>query len=736
MIRNLTTYSTIERGKFMAFSSILIVGSTLVGSVRLYQQSKNRTKVNLATHLIVTEYAEEMPCSCNTNKLSLIESNPKNRLTKNVTSLRDNVKTRVQKFTEEKLTPIQKRRQQMQEFVGSEISEEEKEINHFSMMASVNLGIAALSLMYHPLIFLTIPIEVYCTIPFYRLSYKALVEERRVSSYTLESFLITGMLLAGYFYTEVVTTWFYLLGLKLMHQSENNTKRNLSNLFGTQPRSVWILTEDGVEAEIPFEQLQRGDIVVVSAGQVICVDGVITSGFASIDQHKLTGESQPVEKGVGDSVLASTIVLAGKINIHIEKAGQETVAMQIGNILDETADFQSSLQSQGEVIADQMTLPTLGLSALCYPFFGFTSSIAVLTNQFGYKIRLFAPASMLSFLNIASQKGILIKDGRSLELLSQVDTVVFDKTGTLTLEQPTVGFIHTYNNACEEDVLRYAAAAEEGQAHPIAKAIVDAAHESQLSWPKIVDAKYEMGFGIQVELPDGMIRVGSEKFMCMNDIEILSEVRDIQTICHQDGHSLVYVAFGEEIIGAVELHATIRPEAKDVITGLRKRGMSIYIISGDHEAPTKKLAETLNIDHYFASTLPENKANLVAQLQEEGKTVCFVGDGINDSIALKKANVSVSLRGATTIATDTAQIILMDSSLHNFEKMFDISHNFENNMKTNLFLSTVPSALCIGGIVFLHWGIVTGTVIAVSTLFIGIGNSIMPLFIQKKLQSN
>ena len=211
---------------------------------------------------------------------------------------------------------------------------------------------------------------------------------------------------------------------------------------------------------------------------------------------------------------------------------------------------------------------------------------------------------MLTFLNIASQQGILIKDGRSLELLNQVDTIVFDKTGTLTLEQPTIGKIHAYNGVFEDDVLRYAAAAEDGcaQAHPIAKAILTAANERQLNWPKMVNAKYEMGYGIQINLSDRVIRVGSDKFMTMNDIEIPREANHVQEYCHKHGYSLVMVAFDSRVVGVIELHATIRPEAKEIILSLRKRGMSIVIISGDHEAPTKKLAETLGIEHYFANT--------------------------------------------------------------------------------------------------------------------------------------
>lgn len=619
------------------------------------------------------------------------------------------------------------RRQQMEEIVGGGISEAEKRMNRTFALASANLALVGMSLVYSPLIWLSIPISIYCCIPVYQLAYQVTVKEKKSSAYLLDALLVTGMFLGRFYSIISIDLWFFLLAEKLLLKSEHNSKKHITNLFGAPPRSAWVLTPAGLEIEMPFEQLQLGDIVMVSAGQMIAVDGVIATGVASIDQHKLTGESQPIEKSVGDEVLASTVVLAGRIGIRISKTGEETVAMQIGKILEETADFKNSLQSRGEAITDQLALPTLGLSVLFFPIFGYSSAIAVLTNEFGYKMRLFAPASMLTFLNIASQEGILIKDGRSLELLNEVDTVVFDKTGTLTLEQPTVGQIHTFHGVCQDDVVRYAAAAEDGQTHPIAKAILAAANERKLTWPKMIDAKYEMGHGIQVNLSDKVIRVGSDKFMVMNEIDIPDPVKQIQTSCHEHGHSLVLVAFESKVVGAIELHATIRPEAQEVIDRLRQRNMSMVIISGDHEAPTKKLAETLGINHYFANTLPENKANLVSKLQEEGKSVCFVGDGINDSIALKKANVSVSLRGATTIATDSAQVVLMDGRLNKINDMFDIASELETNMKTNFYISTIPCAISLSGIVLFHWGVVAGIAITTSAMFLGIANSILPL---------
>jgi Cu2+-exporting ATPase len=384
------------------------------------------------------------------------------------------------------------------------------------------------------------------------------------------------------------------------------------------------LTGAGIELEIPFEDLKYGDVLVVSAGQIIPVDGVIVEGVASIDQYKLTGESQPAEKTIDDAVLAATVILSGKVHIRTEKTGKETVAMKIGETLNATADYKNSMQSRGEAIADGLVVPTLGASLLAFPLLGAGSALAVLTNTFGYKMRLFAPASMLTFLNMASQQGILIKDGRSLEALNQITTVVFDKTGTLTLDQPTVGKLHTYNGIDKKELLTYAAMAEAGQSHPIAKAILTAADQLKLSWNKIEDAEYKIGYGIQVIIAGQSIRVGSSQFMAQEGISLSADIIKVQQACLTSGNSLVMVALGEQIAGAIELHATVRPEAKEIIDYFHQRNISTHIISGDYDAPTKQLAEKLGIKHYSAGVLPENKAKQIKELQQDGQFVCFV----------------------------------------------------------------------------------------------------------------
>jgi Cu2+-exporting ATPase len=608
-----------------------------------------------------------------------------------------------------------------------ESNAEEHEINTLLKISAGTLaGTIIGKLFYPPLIFLSIIPLAYTFYPYFRSGYQALFRERKITMSVVDVIVMPGMVLTGYVVAAALDNTLLLLSRKLVVWSEEHSHRSLVDVLGQQPQAVLALV-DGAEREVPVETLQVNDVVVVHAGEMVPVDGTIIDGIATIDQHMLTGEAQPIDKGVGDAALASTILLTGKVHIAVERAGQDTAAARIGDILQRTADFKLSIQSRGEAIADQSALPTLALSAVALPLLGVNSALAILFSGVGYNMRIMAPLSLLNFLQIMSHNGILIKDGRSLEVLQQVDTVVFDKTGTLTLEQPYVQHIYTWNGYNADDLLTCAAAAEYRQTHPIARAILQAAEERGLNVPHIEDAHYEVGYGIKVRLANQVIRVGSDRFMEVEGIPVSATVYDLQAHCHTTGHSLILVAVDDDLAGGIELQRSVRPEVPHIINKLQQYGIQMYIMSGDQEQPTRSLAHELGIKHFFANTLPENKAQLIQQLQDEGRTVCFVGDGINDSIALKQANVSVSMRGATTIATDTAKIVLMDGNLNQLVRLFDLSRDFERNMQTNLMMTIIPGVICIGGIFFFHFGLIAAVVLYNASLGIGVLNTMVPI---------
>ena len=535
--------------------------------------------------------------------------------------------------------------------------------------------------------------------------------------------------IGGFWIANGIAGVLYYTGEKLAAVTENRSRSRMINIFGQIPRTARVILE-GEEIEISVSALKEGDRVIVRAGQVIPVDGEIVHGVASIDQHMLTGESQPSEKAVGDPVFASTLLLSGEIQIAITRTGSDTVASQIVEVLNNTANFQFEMVNRGKRIANSWALPTI-LIGLAGGFVGGIRSMVALWNvDVGSQIMVTAPISLLNFLDKASSNGILVKDGRSLEQLKLVDTVVFDKTGTLTEERPNVKQVHSFSDYDTDTILQITAAAESHQSHPIAHAIIHATKERGLDIPNVEETNVELGYGLRVIMDGHEVLVGSQRFMGMSDVELPVAVSVLQEQTAEVGHSMVYVAVNRILAGVVELQPTIRPEAQTVINALHDRGIRTVIISGDHEAPTRKLAQQLRIGEYFANTLPENKAQLVEMLQSQGRKVCFVGDGINDSIALRKADVSISIHGATTVAVDTAQIVLMNRNLERLPYLFELSHTFSRNARMGTLIATVPAFILIGGVFILNLGVYASIAFWNIGLIAGMAVAMSPSFSQ------
>jgi Cu2+-exporting ATPase len=574
---------------------------------------------------------------------------------------------------------------------------------------------------YTPLAFLNIGLYIY-NFSYLREAEQALIQKRQVVNINvfyaglfLSCIATNQYLVAGYW--DV----FYFYATKLKRKLEDKSKNLLLNVFEQQPRSAWIL-KDNVEIETPLEAIGVNDIVIVSAGEVVPIDGIIINGIATLDQHTLTGESQPVEKEIGDRVFAATIVITGRIEIKVEKAGKDTTVAKVGHILNNTVDYKTKIQLKGEEWANKGLLPQLGITGLALVTVNPIVAMAILNTNFGYRVQMLAYLQTINHLNLVSQQGILIKDGRSLELLTQIDTILFDKTGTLTKEEQTVGRILVCHHYQEDELLTYAAAAERKLTHPIAQAIFNKAVTSQLTLPKVADSEYKMGYGITVNIEGKIIQVGSARFMKLENITIPTSIMAEMAYSHDQGYSFVMVAIDKQLCGAIEIQPTIRPEVKLVIQNLRQSGIKhLAIVSGDHKQATQSMAKELGMDDYFYEVMPENKANIVENLQKQGHSVCFIGDGINDAIAMKKAQVSISLRGASSIATDVAQVVLMDGSLSHLGELFKIANNLDTRLKRSLIIGVMPTPIMVVGGFLFHLGIISSVIINNIALFSGVG---------------
>ncbi|MBV8378852.1 MAG: heavy metal translocating P-type ATPase [Verrucomicrobia bacterium] len=595
-------------------------------------------------------------------------------------------------------------------------------------LASTSLGLAAATEFLVPLFFpVSAAVFFYSVIPSFKNAHKVVFKEKRLGVDVLDAIVALTCLATGQIFAGSVLAWCLSFGRKLVKKTEDDSKKMLLNVFGKQPRFVWLY-RDGVEIETPLEKLRLGDVIIVHTGETIPVDGEIVDGIAMIDQHALTGESAPAEKAVGDKVFAATIMLAGKIHVAVRSTGSETTSAKLARILNDTAGYKLRSQSHGEELADKAVVPTLALAGLGLGTIGLNGATAIINCDLGTGIRMAAPLGMLTSLTLCAQHGILVKDGRALELLRKVDTFLFDKTGTLTRERPEVGRILAFSSYSEEQILQWAAAAENKFSHPIARAILSRFESLGVPLPATDESKYHVGYGITVSVAGRTVRVGSARFMKHEGISLPDALqRELETV-HDAGNSLIMVGVNGELGGAIEMRASHRPEVQDVIDGLRERGVKhLAIISGDHDRPTRALAEKLGMDRYFAEVLPQDKAKYVELLQKEGRIVCFVGDGINDSIALKKANVSISLRGASTIATDTAQVVFMEESLSKLVQLRDISRDLQHNVDRSWGIILVPNILCMTGAFAAGFGVMHSMVFNQIGAVFALLNGLLPL---------
>ncbi|MGY2048786.1 heavy metal translocating P-type ATPase [Methylobacterium sp. JK268] len=566
-------------------------------------------------------------------------------------------------------------------------------------------------------------------VPSYRRAAQVVVRERRLGVDVLDGIIFTTCLFTGEIFAGAMTAFFLSVGRTLLRSTQAQSERLLVDAFGRQPSIVRLERADGSTAEVPIEAVQAGDTIVVETGEAVPVDGIVQSGEGMLDQQALTGEAAPVERGAEDPVLAATLLVAGQIRVRVERAGQETTAGKIADILRRTVSHKLELQSRGEALADSIVVPALGLSALAGGLLGPSAALAVINSDLGTGIRMAAPLAVVTSLSACIRSGILVKEGRALEALPRVDTVVFDKTGTLTRSVPEVGEVVACGAQDPADLLRLAAAAEQNFSHPIARAIVEHYRAAGGGPLPLLDAsQYALGFGLSVAIEGRRVRLGSRRYMDREGLAFPDAFDRALAPRREAGHTLIYMGVDDAPAGVIDLRPSQRPEAADTMQRLRAGGVEeLIILSGDHDRPTRTLAGQLGMDRYFAEVLPEDKASVIAGLQKEGRRVCFVGDGINDALALRQADVSVSLSGAASIATDTAQVVFLEGNLRRMGELFAIARDLHGNVDLSWKLIRGANGVCVAGVFLAGFNIWHSVFFNNASALGALGNSLRPL---------
>ena len=461
---------------------------------------------------------------------------------------------------------------------------------------------------------------------------------------------------------------------------------------------------DGQELRISARDIVKGDGVLVYPGDQIPVDGYIVRGTAIIDRCSLTGESIPVTHTAGEEVFASTLVVDGHLCICAERMGTNTRAGVILTLVESAPVHDTRVENYAAVVANQLVVPTLITAAVVGVLSNdLNRAIALLTLDIGTGIRISVPTTILSALTYAARNGVLIRSGRAIEFLAKIDTVVFDKTGTLTQGHAGITAIKVLHpQLSESEILALAATAEQGLTHPIAEAIVRHAREGSLPLYDCDAWEYRIGLGVAATVNEMQLLVGSHRLMEQSNISLDTLAQKYPEVL-SGSHAPVYVAGNGELLGVILYSDPPRLESQAVIQELRDLGIKAYMLTGDVTRVATTIARELEIepDCVYAEAFPERKVEVVKSLHDSGKTVAFCGDGINDSAALAYADVSISFAGATDVARETADVVLMEDDLRSLILAIKVARQAMEIIWQNTALVAVPNlGAMLGGVLF------------------------------------
>lgn len=528
--------------------------------------------------------------------------------------------------------------------------------------------------------------------------------EHKLNIDFLDLAAITITTVQGHFISPALMLLLIETGEGIREQTARSSKKQSLDLLDSLEQVVWV-ERNGEKQQISIHDVKPGDIVIVYPGSQIPVDGRILRGKALIDEQKLTGESIPVMRSKGQSVYTSTLVREGQLYIRAEHVGADTRAGQIIKVMQDAPVHDTRIENYAAKIADRAVIPTLLLSGIVFAITRNPARAAsVLTLDFATGIRVSVPTTVLAALTHAARRGILIRSGRALEKLAQVDAIVFDKTGTLTQGEAVVVSVEAVNESTSPlEVLELAAAAEQRLTHPVAAAVVRYAQEKGAKILPRGKWEYQIGLGVRAQIDGKTILVGSDRFMQEENIS-LEHIHDKYPYLQAGSHSIIYVASNGELKGVIAYRDPLRPESREVIKALRQEeGTDIHILTGDNKRTAAAVAHELGIasTHTHAEAFPEKKVAVVKGLHSEGRTVAFVGDGINDSPALAYADVSVSFGNGSDVARETADVVLMENNLHGLPEAIAIARQAMQLIHQNTAIIAVPnlSALVLAALV-------------------------------------
>ncbi|WP_053954824.1 heavy metal translocating P-type ATPase [Inediibacterium massiliense] len=495
-----------------------------------------------------------------------------------------------------------------------------------------------------------------------------------------------------YFESAGVIIALISLGKYLESVSKGKTSEAIKKLMGLAPKNA-VIIRDEKEIEIPIEEVEVGDIVLVKPGGKIPVDGEVVDGNTFIDESMLTGESIPVEKKKGDKVVGGSINKQGMIYFKATKVGEDTALSQIIKLVEDAQGSKAPIAKLADIVASYF-VPVVFciavLSSLIWyvtgkdPVFCLTIFISVLVIACPCALGLATPTAIMVGTGKGAENGVLIKGGEALESSHKIQTIVFDKTGTITQGRPEVTDVISFTDIDEVEILKLSASAEKGSEHPLGEAIVRKAENEGIDILKLDDFLAIAGHGIQVKIENKNILLGNSKLMKQKNIEI-EKANDISIKLADEGKTPMYMAVDDEFVAIIAVADVVKESSKKAIKKLHEMGIEVAMITGDNQRTANAIAKQVGIDRVYAEVLPEDKANEVKKIQNEGRVVAMVGDGINDAPALAQADVGIAIGSGTDVAIESADIVLMRSDLIDVSTAIQLSKSTIRNIKQNLF---------------------------------------------------
>ena len=483
------------------------------------------------------------------------------------------------------------------------------------------------------------------------------------------------------------------LGKYFEDVSKGKTSMAIQTLVGLAPKMATVL-RDGQEVEVPVEEVQVGDLIRVKPGEKVPVDGVVTEGNSTVDESMLTGESIPVSKSIGDEVIGASLNKTGSFILKATKIGKDTALSQIIQLVEQAQGSKAPIAKLADKVSGVFVPIVIVLalvSGLAWYFLGqeswvfaLTITISVLVIACPCALGLATPTAIMVGTGKGAENGILLKSGEALEEANHVNMVVFDKTGTITNGTPVVTDVVTADNANADALIRLAASLEVASEHPLGEAIVAKAKEQGAALEEVTNFEAIPGFGIKGHVGETLVFLGNEKWMRENGL-VNVEMNDKANHFAEQGKTPLYIGYNDAVQGLIVVADTVKESSARAIQTLHEMGIQVAMMTGDHERTAQAIAAEVGIDRVFSEVLPQDKANYVSKLQEEGYIVAMVGDGINDAPALAQAQVGIAIGTGTDVAIESADAVLMKSDLMDVPAMLKLSRATIRNIKENLF---------------------------------------------------